>query len=152
MEEKVSQDKDLAVSPRKMLYWEVNKDMGQQGTPKSTPRFGQGQRPWDPTLFVPCRASVVQCPLQSCRCSRRQELKHQSLYLNGKKQQHPNKVEKQWEHRLVPGPGPAGASALTQLQKYNPTTASKKHRPRYCTEPLPSGGRATNTPSFFTKI
>lgn len=71
MEERVLQDKDLANSPRGMLCWEANKGMGQQGTPKSTPKFGEGQRPWDPMLFVPCRASVVQCLLQSCGCSRR---------------------------------------------------------------------------------
>lgn len=47
----------------------------------------------------------------------------------------------------MPGPGPARAGTLTELQKYSPTTASGKHRTRYCTDPLPSAGRATNTPS-----
>lgn len=61
-------------------------------------------------------------------------------------------VEKRWECRLMPGPRPAGAGTLTELQKYSPTTASKKHRPRYCTESLPSAGRATHTPSAFAEI
>lgn len=57
----------------------------------------------------------------------------------------PVQVEKQWECRLAPGPGPAGASSLTELQKYSPTTASRKHRPRYCTEPQspPRAGQPT---------
>lgn len=42
---------------------------------QNTPKFGQRQRPWEPTLFVPCRASVVQCQPQSCGCSRRQGTK-----------------------------------------------------------------------------
>ena len=52
----------------------------------------------------------------------------------------------------MPGSWPAGADTLTELQKYSPMTASRKHRPRYCTERLPSAGRVTNTPSAFARM